>query len=283
VSSEEHPALLTPILSIARRRGVRVLRLPISQDPDAMIVRFREILSPRTRLIAVSHVTTDTGTTLPVEEITRMAHERGALVLLDAAHSLGQLEVDVRSLDCDFFAMVGYKWVMGPYPSAALFIKRELLDSIDVTWTGSRATRTSGTMMDLDDLQWIDGAQRFEYGGQPFSYHTAMAEGIAFVSSIGVEAIRDHSRHLAALLHDGVADIPGAHIRSPVDEERRLGIVTIELDAMDGARLSAELRDQFNVITRPALRETSVRFSLAAFTEDSDVTTLVEHLQALVS
>ncbi len=282
VSGEEHPALLIPVLNLARRRGLRVRRMPVSHDADEMLEEFRARLTPRTRLVAVSHVTTDSGITLPVHEMTRLAHEQGSLVLLDAAHSLGQFRVDVKALDCDFYAMVGYKWVMGPYPSAALYIKRDLLDDIDVTWTGSRATVGGGTQMELDDLEWVDGARRFEYGGRPFSYDTAMAAGIEYVETLGLDAVAAHSRRLAEMFRDGLAGIPGAHLKSPHDPDRMTGIAAVALDGVTGVDLSAILRDRYRFVTRPALRGTSVRISFAAFIDDHDVERLLKTLGMIV-
>ena len=283
VSSEEHPALLIPILNLARRRNLQVHRLPISHNPEEMLAAFQNLLSPRTRLVAASHVTTDSGITLPVHEMTRLAHERGIRVMLDAAHSLGQFAVDVRELGCDYYVMVGYKWVMGPYPSAALFIRRDLLDQIDVTWTGSRATKGGGTQMDVDDLVWVEGAQRFEYGGRPFSYDTAMAAGIDYVASIGMENIARHSRRLSVQVCDALSAMPGARIESPLDPDRMTGIVTVALDAIDGIQFSAALRERFSIITRPALKGTSVRISLSAFIDENDIANLLDAIGTLAN
>ena len=81
----------------------------------------------------------------------------GSYVLFDGAHAVGQFPVDVHALDCDFYAMVGYKWLIGPYPSAALYIRRDLLDEIEISWTGSGATRSGSVTMGPEDLHWIHG------------------------------------------------------------------------------------------------------------------------------
>ncbi len=179
VTDQEHPALLIPLINVARRRGLTFSRIPVSDDPAEMLASLDELWTDRTRLVAVSHVTTDSGTLLPAEEMTRIAHERGAKVLFDGAHSAGQFPLDLHALDCDFYAIVGYKWLLGPYPSAALYIRRSMLDQIEVTWTGSRATKGGSVTMGTEDLEWIDGATRFEYGGRTFSYDTAMVEGMS--------------------------------------------------------------------------------------------------------
>lgn len=263
-------------MNVVRRHGLKVSRMPVSDNADEVLTCLRALLTARTRLVAVSHVTTDSGTRLPVAEIARLAHERDAYAFFDGAHSVGQFPVDVRAIGCDFYAMTGYKWLMGPYPSAALFVRGDRLGEIAVTWTGSNVTRTSSVTMGIDDLDWIPGAKRFEYGGRPYAYDTAMVTGLAYVDRLGIEAIEQHARDLTARLHDGLARVPGARIRSPRDPSEATGIAAVSLDGVDGVVLSAMLRDRWNMIQRPALGGSSVRISLAAFVEEDDVARLVE-------
>lgn len=283
VTDQEHPALLIPLMNAVKRHGLVVHRIPVSHDPDEMLASFRAVLSPRTKLVAVSHVTTDSGTRLPAAEMTRLAHEVGSYVLFDGAHALGQFPVDVRALGCDFYAMVGYKWLMGPYPSAALYLRRDLLDQIEISWTGSGATRSGSVTMGPDELHWVHGARRFEYGGRTHSYDTAMVAGLSYVDRLGIETIEAHARHLTAYFQDGLKRVPGAHLRSPESPRDATGIATFSLDAMDGTSLSAALRDRWQIIQRPALRATSVRVSLAAFVEESDIDRLLDGLATLAA
>jgi selenocysteine lyase/cysteine desulfurase len=283
VTNQEHPALLIPLANMARRRGLVIKRMTVSHSADEMLASFRELLSSRTRLVAVSHVTTDSGDRLPAEEITKLAHDQGALVLFDGAHSLGQFPIDLHALGCDFYAMVGYKWVLGPYPSAALYIRRDRLDEVDVTWCGSGMTTGGSVTMGVEDLHWVPGARRFELGGRTFSYDTAMATGIAYVENLGLDAVQAHARALTAQFHDGLARIPGSKIESPTDLNDTNAIATASFASVGGAALSAALRDRFRIIQRPALRATSVRFSLAPFIEPADVDFLLESIATVVA
>ena len=283
VTDQEHPALLIPLMNVVRRHGLKVHRIPVSHNADEMLTSFRAVLTNRTKLVAVSHVTTDSGTRLPVAEMTRLAHERGSYVLFDGAHSVGQFPLDVHALGCDFYAMVGYKWLFGPYPSAALYIRRDRLDHIEVTWCGSNMTQTGSVTMGVEELNWIAGARRFEYGGRTYSYDTAMVTGLSYVEQLGVEAVEAHSRHLTSYFHEGLKRVPGAHIHSPTDLNTATGIATVSLDNMDGVTVSAALRERWNMIQRAALRGTSVRISLAAFIEESDVDLLIDSLTTLAN
>ena len=281
VTDQEHPALLIPLMNAARRYGLTYSRIPVSNNPDEMLQSFDELVTDRTRLLAVSHVTTDSGTRLPAEEMTKRARERGMLVMFDGAHSVGQFPVDLHALDCDFYAMVGYKWLLGPYPSAALYVRSAVLNDLHVTWPGSHSNKGGGVTMGVDDLDWVDGARRFEQGGRAFSYDTAMGAGVTYVSELGVERIQDHARHLSSRFHAGLADIPGAQIHSPTNPSDMTGINTVSLESMGGTEFSATLREKHRIVTRPALRATSVRFSLACYTEERDVDNLLEVIASL--
>jgi selenocysteine lyase/cysteine desulfurase len=283
VTDQEHPALLIPLMNAAKRFGLTYSRIPVAEDPNEMLASFDALWTDRTRLLAVSHVTTDSGTRLPVEEMTRRAHDRGAKVLYDGAHSVGQFAVDLHALNCDFYALVGYKWLLGPYPSAALYIRKDQLDEIEVTWSGSRATKGGSVTMGTEDIEWIDGARRFEYGGQTFSYHTAMVEGLKYVDAIGIDQIERDARSLYERFTSALADVPQATIMSPRNPVEATGICSVKLSNMNGTDFSKALRDRWNVVQRPSLWGTSVRFSLACFIEDRDIDELVGYISTLAN
>lgn len=283
ITDQEHPAMLTPLLNIARRHDLTLRRLPVTDNDDAMLSGLAALLTPRTRLVAVSHVTTETGTRLPVTEMTRLAHEHGSLVFLDGAQSVGQFAVNLREIGCDFYGLVGYKWLFGPYPSAALFIRRDALDQVEVTWTGSRVTETARIDMDMDSMTFIPSARRFEYGGRVFAHDAAMAAGVDYIARLGVDAIEAHARHLTDYFHAEIARIPSARIESSRDLHRTTGIVTFSVSDLAGTIISPALRERWNILTRPALRGTSVRVSLAAFTNHADIDALIEGVATVVA
>jgi selenocysteine lyase/cysteine desulfurase len=281
ITDQEHPALLVPVLNIARRRKLEVRRFPVSTNAEEVLSSLEDALSSHTRLVAVSHVTTEDGTILPVAEITRLAHQKGALVLLDGAQSVGQFPVTLPEINCDFYAFPGYKWLLGPFTSAALFIKREVLDQVEVTWTGSRATKTAG--IDMTELEFLPNARRFEFGGRPWAEESALAAGVEYISSLDLKTIEQHARSLALYLHQALRRLPGLRIHSPLDPDKMTGIVTFSVDGFSGTRISASLWERFRILTRPALNGTSVRASIAAFTNESDLDALVHSVGKIVA
>jgi selenocysteine lyase/cysteine desulfurase len=280
-TDQEHPAMLTPLVNMARRRGLVIRRLTVVDDAAAMLADLEGKLTPRTRLLAVSQVTTENGIRLPARAMAERAHANGTLVLLDGAQAVGQFRVDVNEIGCDFYALVGYKWLLGPYPSAALYIRPAVLDQIEVTWTGSRVTTTAA--VDMDAVSFIPGALRFEYGGRTFPYDTAMAVGARLLDALGIDAVAAHVRHLTVGLHAALAEVPGLRLASPTAPDRTTGIVTFAAEVIDGVTLSTALRERFAILTRPALKGAFVRASIAAFTDRADLDHLVASLRTLMA
>lgn len=282
VTDQEHPAMLIPLMNAVKQHGLVVHRIPWSHDQEQVLNDFRQVLSPKTRLVAMSHITTDSGAILPVEEITRLSQEQGAMVLFDGAHSMGQIPVDVHALGCDFYAIVGYKWLMGPYPTAMLYVRRDRLDDIAVTWSGSHSTTGATVTLGPDELEWLPGMARFEYGARVYSWDTAMAAGAAGVAALGIENILAHSQRLGRRFHDGLSAIAGVTVHSPIPEYGT-GINCISLETMDGGEFSRRLLDEFGIVQRPALWRSAVRISLASFIEDDDVDYLLEAIGTIAN
>lgn len=277
ISTEEHPALLIPLFNLARRRGLVVKRMHLSSFGDEMVSSLSSLLNPRTRLIALSHVTTETGTRLPVSEMSRLAHQNGTLVFYDGAQALGQFPVNLSEIDCDFYGFVGHKWLFGPHPTAGLYVRRSLLDQIEVTWTGSEVMDRE--MYDMDWLEFRKNARRFEYGGRPYADEAGLAAGVAFVAGLGVENIEKHVMNLVSCLRDALSRLHRIHIDSPAqDQNSATGILTFNAEGINGEALAARLREHWKIYTRAALNKKSVRVSIAAFTNEDDLDMLVQGL-----
>jgi selenocysteine lyase/cysteine desulfurase len=150
-----------------------------------------------------------------------------------------------------------------------------------VTWTGSRATKSASVTMDVDELHWVDGAKRWEYGGRNFSYDTSMVKGLEFIDRMGIDAVQAHARSLTERLHEGLKSIPGAKLNSPAKLDETTGIANVSLKNVDGLTFSNTLRDRWKMIVRPALWGTSIRISLACFTREQDLDDLLGNIATL--
>jgi selenocysteine lyase/cysteine desulfurase len=280
VTDEEHPSGIMLWLNLARRAGIRVRKLPLVADRDELLSRLRDMVSPRTRLLSLSHVTTDTGTRLPAAEICRLAREHDVPVVFDAAQSAGQFPVDLRDMDCDFYACTGHKWLLGGWGTGMLYVKDDWTTRLNVSWTGSKAGAWDP---ETDALEFADTAHRFEFGGRHLPLYNGMGRGIEFVESVGTENVETRVRGLTARLKAAIKEIPGAGLRSPEPPELSTGIVTFSVGGLTGAELNDRMWERWKVKGRPALSDTAMRLSVTFFNSDDEIETVISAIAALAN
>ena len=281
VTEEEHPTGIMVWLNLAEQRGIRIRKMPLPEDREEMLSGLDALINDRTRLLCISHVTTDTGAKLPAEAICKLAHERGVPVVLDAAQSSGQFPIDLRQMDCDFYAGTGHKWLLGGWGTGYFYVRRDWVERLNVSWTGSGA----GTF-DRDavsDLEFLDTAHRFEFGGRHQPLYNAMGAAIEYVEGVGVAAIEARSLELADRLKAGIAEIPGAALRSPESREFSTGIVTFSVQRLNGTDLNSQMSERWRVLGRPALNQSAMRLCCAFFTEDREIDTVLEAISTLAN
>ena len=280
VTDEEHPSGIMIWLSLAEQKGIKVKKLPLVTDKSELLAGLDRVMTDRTRLLCLSHVTTDTGTKLPVADICKMAHDRGVPVAYDAAQSAGQFPIDLAAMDCDFYACTGHKWLLGGWGTGIFYVKREWVEKLNVSWTGSQA----GTWdRDTDELKFADTAHRFEFGGRHDPLYNAMGKAIEFLDSTGLGEIQARVRVLTNRLKAGIDETSGVTLRSPESPEFSTGIVTFSVDGLTGTDLNAEMWDRWRVLGRPALKQSAMRLSTAFFTSDQEIETVISAIGTLAN
>jgi len=281
ITNEEHPAFLMPALLLKTRFGVNVRPLELANDGAVILQRFREMLTPRTRLVALSHVTTDNGIRLPVKAICAAAREVGVPVLLDGAQSVGQFAVDCQEIGCAFYSVLSYKWLLGPYSAGALYIARDWVDRLIVTQTGARPERSINYAAGTFELR--EDALKFEAGALAWPLYFAMAEAANYLQALGLENIEQQVREQSAYLRQGLAAIPRVRVVSPLGDTAT-GVTTFQIEGQHGSDISLALRNRWAVITRPThLRYDGVRVSVAFFTNREELDALLEAVTTLAA
>jgi selenocysteine lyase/cysteine desulfurase len=280
ISSEEHPTGIIVWLNLAERRGIKIKKLEITLDKEELLSRFSDLLTDRTRLVALSHVTTDTGTRLPAKEMCDLAHAHGIPVILDAAQSAGQFPIDLRDIDVDFYACTGHKWLLGGWGTGIFYVKKEWIPKLQVSWSGSGAGDWN---RQTDELVFADSAHRFEFGGRHDPLYSGMSKGIEFVQNVGLENIETQSRSLTDRLKAAISEIDGATLRSPESPEFSTGIVTFSVAGLSGTDLNAQMFERWRILGRPALNHSSMRLSCAFFNSDQEIDTVIDAISALTN
>src|SRR5207248_2535271 len=188
------------------RRGARVVHVSAEPDGTIPLERFDAAIDEQTTLVAVTHVCFRNGSRIDVAGVIELAHERGALVLLDAYQSVGSLPIDVRALGCDFLAAGVLKYLLGSAGLGFLYCRRDLVEQLEPTATGWFADRNIFEM-DIHDYSPAPTARRFESGTPPIPAIYAGIAGIELMREIRIEETEAHVRELNALLLAGLDEL----------------------------------------------------------------------------
>ena len=207
VSEMEHHSNIVPWQLLQERKGVRLRVIPVSDSGELDLQAFASMLSGRTRLVSIAHVSNVLGTVNPVADIVRLAHEAGARVLVDGAQSTPHIPVDMQELDADFYAFSGHK-LYGPTGIGVLYGKEELLRQLPPYQGGGemiKHVRFSGT-------DYEDPPLRFEAGTPDYIGTHALARALDYIGQIGLDRIADHEHRLLAYATERLSAIPGLRI-----------------------------------------------------------------------
>jgi selenocysteine lyase/cysteine desulfurase len=270
VSDFEFPTI-GQIWHAQERRGVRVEHVPAEADGTIPLERFEAAIDEQTALVAVTHVCFRNGSRLDVEAVARIAHERGALVLVDSYQTVGSLPVDVRALGCDFLAAGVLKYLLGSAGLGFFFCRRALVQEVEPSATGWFADRDIFEM-DIHDYSPAPTARRFEAGTPPVPPIYAAIAGIELMQEIGIAETEAHVRELNALLHDGLEEL-GTRAVTPRAPERSGALVCVP--SMDVNALVAALAAE-DVVT--SSRDDNLRISAHCYNTADDVRTVLDVL-----
>ena len=227
VTELEHHSNFVPWQYIAKRTGADFRVLPLSDDGELRLDLLDEVAgNDRVKVVANNLVSNALGTVNPIEKLSAWAHERGAIMVVDAAQAAPHRPVDVQALDCDFLAFSAHK-MCGPTSVGALWGRAELLESMAPFNLGGHMIRS----VKLDDTTWGEVPYKFEAGTQPIAEAVGFGAAIDYVQDVGLEAIEDHEHELAAYALDRLADVPGVVSYGP-PADRRAGIVSFNVEGI---------------------------------------------------
>jgi len=280
ISGDEEAAVLLPCLHLRDRFGVEVVKLPLIDDEAALLAAAALMLTPSTKLLALSHVTTDLGFRLPVTPLCTLARERGILSFLDLAHSGGVVPYGLRELGCDCAGLLSYKWMMAPYASGALWVRREKLRAIEVTYAGGRAE--SWLDFTTDTFELPETAQRFQYGPWSWPLVHAWAASLDWLTDVGTEAIWARVCKLTERLKAGLVDIDGIELHTPRSSGASAALVSFGLHGWSGANLASALREHWNIVIKPLPHShEGLRASLPFYLLDDEIDLLLKAVRTL--
>ncbi|BBW97432.1 cysteine desulfurase [Geobacillus sp. FSL W8-0032] len=220
----EHHSNLIPWQQLAKQTGATLKYIPLQEDGTIDLNDVEATVTPAVKIVAIAHVSNVLGTINPIREIARIAHERGAIIVVDAAQSAPHMKIDVQELDCDFLAFSGHK-MCGPTGIGVLYGKRELLEQMEPIEFG-------GEMIDfveLYDSTWKELPWKFEGGTPIIAGAIGLGAAIDFLEQVGLDAIAAHEHELAQYALERMADLEGVTVYGP---KERAGLVTFNIDGV---------------------------------------------------
>jgi len=235
VTEMEHHSNLIPWQMLARDRGVVLKAAPFVGEGVLDLDAFDRLLSERTRLVAVTHVSNVLGTINPVGEIVTRCHAAGGLVLVDGAQALPHLPVDTARLRPDFYVFSGHK-MLGPTGIGVLYGRRAVLERLEPAWGGGEMIREVW----IDRAKWNDLPWRFEPGTPPIAEAVGLGAAVEYLSKLGMERVLAHERELTRLCLDRLEAIEGVTLYGPRDPGLRGAVVAFNVRGLhphDGAAL----------------------------------------------
>lgn len=224
LSSLEHHSNIVPWQLVASRTGARLRYIEMDEQGRLILDYLPELLTDRTRMVAVSHISNALGTVNPIREITEQAKQVGALVLVDGAQAVPHRRVDVQELGCDFYAFSGHK-MCGPTGSGGLWARRSLLESMPPYQGGGEMIR----MVERDMSTWAEIPHKFEAGTPNIAGAIALGAAADFLDEVGFDAIAEHERELLSYALERLDDMGGINIYGPSDLDERSGVISFTM------------------------------------------------------
>lgn len=280
-TSEEHEAVQHPLLYLQKMKGIQFKTIQVSAIPEIMLSQLEQACSPRTRLLALSYITCETGTRLPAEAISRWAAEHNVLFLLDGAQASGALPVDVGALGCDFYASNGHKWLGGPKGTGFFYGKREKLNQLYLAHVGAgsleRANLANRT------CESFTTGQRFEFGTRAWPIYAGLGYTLDWATALGWQNIYAHIAALSEYLKASIVQRPYLHLLTPRAYEQSSGLVSFTIEGYNAGEVGHTLREKYRIINRVIPHFNALRISTQYFNNPQDVDRLMEAIEQIVN
>jgi len=290
LSDQEHPAMLFPWTYLQQRGYITLRRFEIEVNPEKTLANIRKSLTPQTRLLATSHVTSQAGIRVPGKEICALCKEHEVLVLLDGAQAVGQFPIDLKAIGCDFYTGNLHKWLLGPKGTGFFYVTQEFLsdtsssmsqggreNSLQPTWVGAG----SGGFDAQKGLLPSPSAQRFEYGTRDFGKYAGFSAILDWFEALGWQNVEEHMRELSSFLKTELKRIPKVHLFTPNQWELSSAMTTFALPGISCNEISKRLWELHRVLVRTVGEFDAVRISTAVFNTKDEVELLLRLIREM--
>ena len=274
ISEMEHHSNIVPWQLVAQRTGATLNYIPITETGELDLSKPDHYFKPNTKIVSITHISNVLGTINPVKKLAEMAHEMGALLIVDGAQGAPHLQLNVQDLGCDFYTFSGHK-MLGPTGIGALWGKTELLNKMDPFMGGGEMIET----VSMESSTWNEIPYKFEAGTPNFAQAVGLGAAVDYLKTIGMNTIAEHENTLTAYALKKINHIEGIRIHGSADE--RAGVISFNVDGIHPHDL-AQFLNEDNIAIRvghhcaqpllSTLGETATaRLSFYIYNDESDV------------
>ncbi len=285
ISEMEHHSNIIPWQQLAKRTGAKIKYIPITQDGELDLSEANNLFNSNTKIVSMTHVSNVLGTINPIKKISSMAHQCGAIIIIDGAQGAAHKKINVKDLGCDFYAFSGHK-MLGPTGSGVLWGKIDLLNNMEPFMGGGemidQVTMTSAT--------WNEVPYKFEAGTPNFIQAIGLGAAVEYLDSIGMDEITDHEKELTSYALDKLQKINDIKIHG--SGSNRIGVVSFNIKNIHPHDL-AQFLNEYNIALRVGhhcaqpllskLNETATaRLSTYLYNDEQDIDKLCTALQEII-
>lgn len=274
ITLQEHVGNAMPWLNRAKLHGLVLKPFEPALTALENLALIEKLITPRTRVIAIPHITCTTGLVLPLQEIAALARSRGIFTAIDGAHGAGALNLDLKALGCDFYAASCHKWMLGPSSTGFLYVRRELLDTLQTYWVGANSDKGWDLYATPVTFRgYADSARRYDFGTSNAALYAGVEEAINFLQEIGMDKIEARVKALAGHLQQKLLAL-GRKIEmlSSTEARSRAGMITFTIpgkDYLEFATLAA--KNGFRIRAVPESNLKALRISTHIYNSMEDV------------
>lgn len=241
----EHHSNYIVWLRAARRLGLEVEVVRPNREGLFDLSDFERAIDDETRLVAVTKVSNVLGVVVPVEEIAEMAHEHGALLLVDGAQAVPHMETDVEAMDCDFLAFSGHK-MLGPTGIGVLYVASTALEELEPLCIGGGTIRDVG----LEAYELSESPERFEAGTPAIAEAIGLGAAVEYLEALGMRSVEEHDRRISWAIREGLMELEGVEIYGPREPQHSLSVVSFNVEGLNPHEVALALDASANIMVR---------------------------------
>jgi cysteine desulfurase/selenocysteine lyase len=278
-SAMEHNSVMRPLRDL-EQKGVNLTVVPCASNGTLNLKEFAQAVTPGTRLVAIVHASNVTGTIMPIEDVAKIAHHTGALLMVDAAQSAGVLPIDIQAMGIDLLAFTGHKGPLGPTGTGTLVIGKNV-DTSQMTPLVRGGTGSQSEKQEQPEFL----PDKFESGTPNVVGIAGLGAGIRFVMKKGVASIWEHEKSLIKALREGLANIQRVKVYGCQNPEESVGIISFTIKDKTVSEIGQRLDEEFGILTRvglhcaPAAHQTIGTFPEGTVRLASGVFTTMDEIQ----